>query len=130
MRRREFIAGLGSAAAAWPLVAQAQESTGMRRVGVLMATAADDPEGQARISAFLDALQQLGWTDGRNVRIDIRWPADADADVLRRDAAELIALPVAILDIRTASFDIRFTSPSSPLPGCDRFSHNKWSRRL
>jgi putative ABC transport system substrate-binding protein len=63
MRRRQFIAGLGSAAA-WPVVARAQQPERMRRVGVLMSQAADNPEGQARIAAFLQALQQLGWTEG------------------------------------------------------------------
>ena len=69
-KRREFITLLGGAAAAWPLAARAQQGERMRRIGVLMSLAADDPEGQARIAAFLQGLQQLGWTDGRNVRID------------------------------------------------------------
>jgi putative ABC transport system substrate-binding protein len=90
-RRREFITLLGSAAAAWPLAARAQPSDRMRRIGVLMATAADEPESQARLAAFLQALQQLGWTDGRNLRIEYRWSA-GDAARLRRDAAELVAL--------------------------------------
>ena len=71
MRRREFITLLGGAAVAWPLAARAQQGERMRRIGVLMDLAADDPEAQARIAAFLQGLQQLGWTDGRNVRIDI-----------------------------------------------------------
>ena len=82
---------LGGAAAAWPLAARAQQAERMRRIGVLMAAAADDPESQARIAAFLQGLQQLGWTDGRNVRIDTRW-ATTNADDLRRHAAELAAL--------------------------------------
>ena len=89
MRRREFIAGL-SGAVAMPLVARAQER--VRRIGVLMGgPVEDDPETQARVRAFLQALQQLGWTDGRNVRIDIRW-GGGDADRSRRYAAELVAL--------------------------------------
>jgi putative ABC transport system substrate-binding protein len=92
VRRREFITLLGGAAAAWPLAAQGQQPERMRRIGVLMYPAADDPEGQARIAAFLDSLEQLGWTDGRNVRIDIRWPAGSDADRIRKYAAELVAL--------------------------------------
>jgi ABC-type uncharacterized transport system substrate-binding protein len=90
MRRREFITLVGGAAV-WPLVARAQQPERMRRVGVLMALASDDPEGQARLVAFVQGLQELGWTDGRNVRIDTRWAA-GDADRFRRYAAELIAL--------------------------------------
>ena len=75
VKRREFITLLGGAAAAWPLAARAQQPERMRRIGVLLPAAADDPECQARIAAFLQGLQQLGWTDGRNVRIDIRWGA-------------------------------------------------------
>ena len=70
MKRREFITLLGGAAAAWPLAARAQQRERMRRIGVLMSLAADDPEGQARVAAFVQGLQQLGWTVGRNVRID------------------------------------------------------------
>jgi putative tryptophan/tyrosine transport system substrate-binding protein len=91
MRRREFITLLGGAAAAWPLAARAQQGERMRRIGVLMNLAADDAEGRARIAAFLQGLQQLGWIDGRNVTIDARWGA-GDADRYRRLAAELIAL--------------------------------------
>jgi putative ABC transport system substrate-binding protein len=71
MKRRTFITLLGGAAA-WPLAARAQQSEGIRRIGVLMNLAADDAEGRARIAALLQGLQQLGWTDGRNVRIDYR----------------------------------------------------------
>jgi putative tryptophan/tyrosine transport system substrate-binding protein len=90
MRRRDFVALLGGAAASLPLAARAQQGEGMRRIGVLMASAADDSENQARMAAFLQGLAQLGWTDGRNVRIDIRW-ATTNADDLRRHAAELAA---------------------------------------
>ena len=88
--RRELIAGLGSAMA-WPLAARAQQSGRMRRIGVLMSRAADDPQGQAHLAAFQQALQQLGWSDGRNVRIDLRWGKN-DADRARGYAQELIAL--------------------------------------
>src|SRR5215470_2784818 len=91
MRRREFITMLGGAAAAWPLAARAQQPERMRRVGVLMPGAADDPEFQARMTAFVQGLAQLGWIDGRNVRIDTRWGV-ADADRYRRYATELLAL--------------------------------------
>ena len=75
MRRREFITLLGSAAAAWPFDVRAQQSDGIRRIGVLMSLAADDREGQARLAAFVQGLQELGWIDGRNLRIDTRWAA-------------------------------------------------------
>src|SRR5882724_9229380 len=90
MRRREFIAGLAGTAT-WPVVALAQQADRMRRIGVLIAAAADDAESQARVAAFLQSLQQLGWTDGRNVRIETRW-ATTNPDDLRRHAAELAAL--------------------------------------
>jgi putative ABC transport system substrate-binding protein len=103
MKRRAFITLLGGAAA-WPRVARAQQSSGMRRIGVLTAaTPADDPDGQARLAAFLQVLQQLGWTDGRNLRIDYRWGL-GDANNIRRYAAELAALaPDVILSVGTAS---------------------------
>jgi putative tryptophan/tyrosine transport system substrate-binding protein len=80
VKRRDFITLLGGAAAAWPVAARAQQRERMRRVGVLMNTAADSADGQAHFAAFVHGLQQLGWTDGRNVRIDTRWPA-GDGDV-------------------------------------------------
>jgi len=93
--RRQFIGLLGGAAA-WPLAAHAQQSERMRRIGVLMNRAADDPQGQARLSAFQQALQQLGWIDGRNARIDIRWHEN-DADRVRTYVQELIALAPDII---------------------------------
>jgi putative ABC transport system substrate-binding protein len=89
MRRRDFIAGV-TAAGAWSYSARAQ-SERVRRVGVLMAAPEDDPDGQARLAAFLQGLQQLGWTNDRNMRIDTRW-GGGDVDRIRRDAAELVAL--------------------------------------
>ena len=91
MNRREFITLLGGAAPAWPLAARAQQGERMRRIGVLHTSSADDPHGQARNTAFLQALAQSGWIEGRNVRIDIRWGA-ADAERFRRSAAEVVAL--------------------------------------
>ena len=88
--RRQFITLLGGTAA-WPVAAWAQQRDQMRRIGVLMSTAADDPEGQGRIAAFHQGLQRLGWTIGHNVRIDSRWPA-GDPEHFRTYAAELIAL--------------------------------------
>jgi len=91
LKRRDFITLLGGAAVAWPLAARAQQAERMRRIGVLMSTAANDPLGQARIAAFLHGLQQLGWTDGRNVRIDTRW-SGGNADEIRKHAAELVGV--------------------------------------
>jgi len=90
-RRRGFITLLGAAAAAWPLAARAQQADRVRRIGVLMSLATDDPEGQARLAAFLKGLHEFGWSDGQNVRIDTRSGA-GDADRTRRFAAELVAL--------------------------------------
>jgi putative ABC transport system substrate-binding protein len=89
IRRRDFITLLGGAAA-WPLAARAQQGERMRRIGVLSNLASDDPEGQTRNATFLQALQELGWTDGRNVRIEIRWGA-GDPNLYRRYAMELVA---------------------------------------
>src|SRR5262245_14664763 len=91
MRRREFITLVGGSVAAWPLAARAQQPERMRRIGVLMTIAADDRQSQRRMTAFVRVLQHLGWTDGRNVRIETRW-GGGDTDRLRRDAAELVAL--------------------------------------
>src|SRR5258707_4794061 len=91
MSRREFIMLLGGVVAAWPLVARAQQPDRMRQIGVLMGTAADDPESQARTATFAQGLAQLGWVDGRNVQIDTRW-ATTDSGDIRRHAAELAAL--------------------------------------
>ena len=103
MRRREFLGVLGGASVAWPLAARAQPVERMRRIGVLMNVAADDPVGQARNAAFLQGLQQLGWSDGRNVRIDARWAA-GKADDIRKYAAELVALaPDVVLAAGSAS---------------------------
>ena len=88
--RREFITLIGGAAA-WPLAAQAQQPERVRRVGVLVNLAADDPLGQARVAAFVRGLQAAGWSEGRNVRIDTRWVA-ADPANYRKYAAELIEM--------------------------------------
>jgi putative tryptophan/tyrosine transport system substrate-binding protein len=93
MKRRGFISLLGGAAAssvAWPLAARAQPGERMRRIGVIPPTTEDDPESQARIAAFRQGLEQLGWKEGRNVRFDYRWPA-GNAELIKRYAAELVA---------------------------------------
>jgi putative ABC transport system substrate-binding protein len=125
MQRREFITFLGGAAVSWPVLVWAQQPERMRRIGVLMAVAADDPEGQARIAAFHQGLQQLGWTVGHNVRIDTRWGA-GDADRMRRYAAELVSLApdvilasggtvVGVLLQATRTVPIVFTQTSDPV---------------
>ena len=91
MRRRDFIKSIGGAAAAWPLPARAQQGERVPRIGVLINLAADDPESGARLAAFVKGLQELSWADGRSVRIETRW-GGADADRVRRYAAELVAL--------------------------------------
>jgi putative tryptophan/tyrosine transport system substrate-binding protein len=105
MRRRDFITLLGSAAANWPITASAQPREGMRRIGVLMHLTADDPEGHSRLAAFLQGLQEAGWTVGRNITIDVRW-AGADVELMKRFARELVA----------AQPDLIFTS-STPATG-------------
>jgi putative tryptophan/tyrosine transport system substrate-binding protein len=124
MRRRDFIAGIG--AAAWPLMARAQQGDRMRRVGVLASNlAADDPEWQSRSTAFVQGLQQLGWTAGRNLRIDFRFGL-GDPDRLRKYAMELIALApdalfsgggaaVAALQQATRTLPIVFANVTDPV---------------
>jgi putative tryptophan/tyrosine transport system substrate-binding protein len=102
VRRREFITLLGAAATAWPLAVRAQQAGGMRRVGILMPLTADDPYDQARLAAFLQGLQEAGWSVGRNLRIDTRWGGNFDR--IRKSAMELVALaPDVILTIGTNS---------------------------
>ena len=104
MKRREFITLL-CGAAAWPLAARAQQGERMRRIGVLEPIAAESPDGKARQGAFLQRLQQLGWIDGRNVRIDTRWSAGNDAET-RKYATELAALaPDVILTAGSAAIE-------------------------
>src|SRR5438128_8520978 len=97
MKRREFITLLGAAAAAWPLAARAQQQpTRMRRIGVLIDVAADDPASSETVAGFLQGLQELGWTVGRNVQIEYRWGA-VDEDRARKHAADLVALVPDVL---------------------------------
>jgi putative ABC transport system substrate-binding protein len=125
MKRREFITLLGSAAAGWPLVAQAQQPETMRVVGVLMVFAEDDPAAQSQVAAFRGALANLGWTEGRNLRIELRWGA-GDADristfakqlvELRPDAVVAQATPVtAALARETRTIPIVFAVVSDPI---------------
>src|SRR6516162_6475648 len=96
MRRREFITLIGGAAAAWPLAARAQQGERMRLICILEGISADTPGSKTRYAAFLEGLQQLGWTPGRNVRIEVRY-AEGDQAALRRYAAELVALAPDVL---------------------------------
>src|SRR5262245_31583689 len=105
MRRREFITFLGSSVAAWPLAARAQQRERMRRIGVLMHLAADDPEGQSRLAAFLQGLQEAGWAVGRNVNIDVRWAA-GEPDRYSRYAEEIVALVPDVI-VTSAPHSIR-----------------------
>jgi putative ABC transport system substrate-binding protein len=125
MRRREFIARIGGIAAARPLVARAQQADRVRRIGALMTQAADDPEGQSRLLALAQGLQESGWTIGSNVRIETRWGA-GDAERYRRYAAELVALapdvilvngPAALAQLQqaTRSLPIVFTNVTDPV---------------
>ena len=124
MSRREFITLLGGAAA-WPIAARAQQGERMRRVGVLMNLAADDPEGQARLAAFLQSLQEAGWTVGHNAQIDIRWGA-ADAEQIRNQAIDMVARapdvilassPLVLVALRdaTRTIPIVFAAVSDPV---------------
>jgi ABC-type uncharacterized transport system substrate-binding protein len=124
VNRREFITLLGGVAAAWPLAARAQQTERVRRVGVLMSVAADGPDGQPRLAAFLKRLQELGWTDGQNVRIDVRWGAgEAERSQIR---GELVALgpdvilasgdhPVVALQQATSTVPIIFAMVADPV---------------
>ena len=103
MRRREFVMLLGGSVAAWPLFAWAQQPERMRHIGVLIGNAADDAESQARTEAFAQGLAQLGWVDGRNVRIDTRW---ATADEIRRHAAELAELAPDVILAATGTLTV------------------------
>jgi len=116
MRRRDFIKGIVGSAAAWPLVARAQQRERMRRIGVLMNRAADDPEGQSRVAVFQRELKRFGWSDGDNVRFDIRWGAD-EVERERSGAAELLALaPDVVFASGTLSVAaLRHTGRSLPI---------------
>ena len=126
MRRRKFITLLGRAAASWPLAARAQQPERLRRIGVLILYAQTDREGQARVAAFLDTLQRLGWTDGRNVRIEYRWSA-GDAGREKAFAAELVRSTPDVIVVSgwtglaelkrlTSMIPIVFTQVSDPYP--------------
>jgi putative ABC transport system substrate-binding protein len=127
MRRREFMALVGGGVATWALAARAQQPERMRRIGVLMPGAPDDREYQARLAAFLQGLQQLGWSDGRNARIDIRFGA-GDADLVRKQARELVApAPDVVMAYGSDAVSSLLQVPrcSNRLRGCHR---SAWRR--
>jgi hypothetical protein len=97
MRRRDFIALSGGAAAAWPLVVRAQQGDRIRRLAVLMSVEESDPEGKAQLSGFTQALAQLGWTDGHNLRMEVRWGGGGDVNRARSFAKELVALQPEVI---------------------------------
>ena len=115
MRRRDFITLLGGAAAAWPLGARAQQGERVRRIGVLMNLASDDAESQSRLTAFVQSLQQSGWTDGRNTRIEIRWGA-SKPELLNKFAAELVALSPEVLLANGTSAVVPLQQASATIP--------------
>ena len=96
VKRREFITLVGGAATVWPLAARAQQGERVRRIGVLMAVAESDADVRSGVALFQQSLQELGWKDGRNIRIDYRW-GDADADRIQALAKELVGLQPDVL---------------------------------
>ena len=115
MKRREFISLVGGAAASWPLAARAQQGERMRRVGLVLARAQDDPEAQAQLATFVQTLHSLGWTTGRNVQLDIRWGA-ADPANSRRYAAEIVALAPDVILAATSAATVAVKEATSTLP--------------
>src|SRR5258707_12897973 len=116
MKRRQFITLLGSTMA-WPLAAQAQSSGRMRRIGIFMNLASDDPEGQSRNAAFLQGLQELGWAVGRNVRVDYRWGAsNFDPERMRKGAVELVALAPDVVLATTVPIVLALQQVSRTVP--------------
>ena len=115
MRRRDFVRAIVGSATAWPLTARAQQSKSTRRVAALLPYSANDPEAQNRNAAFLQALQQLGWTVGQNVQIEYRWAAGSEDD-MRKYAAELVALaPDVILTSGAAVEPLRRATRTVPI---------------
>ena len=115
MRRRDFITAVAASTLAWPLAAGAQQREKMRRVGVLMTLAADDPEGLARVTAFAQGLQELGWRHGRDVRIDYRWAA-ADAVSFHRHAQELLTLEPDVVIASATPSVVAFQQATRTVP--------------
>jgi putative tryptophan/tyrosine transport system substrate-binding protein len=115
MRRREFVVGLGGAAAAWPLAARAQQGDRVRRIGVLEPGVENDPGGKAQLSGFTQRLRELGWTDGRNLRIDFRWAA-GNADWIRMFAKELVGLQPDVILAHTTPVTAALQRETQTIP--------------
>src|SRR5215475_4154512 len=115
MRRRDFVRALGGAVFAWPFVARAQQPDEVRRIGVLVNTAADDPENQTNVAAFKEVLQQLGWSEGRNLRIDYRG-AGNNAEQMQAFAKELLALQPNVVLTRSTPATAAFLKQTQTIP--------------
>ena len=115
MRRREFIGLIGGAAVVMPLVAHAQQPDQVRRVGVLMAYGETDPEAKALLAEFTQGLSELGWTDGRNLRLDVRW-APPNSDAMRAYAKELVALKPDVILADTTAVTAAFQRETQTIP--------------
>src|SRR6266567_68519 len=117
MRRREFITLLGGAAAAWPLPTRAQQPERVRQIGVLWPSSEADPDSRSRIASLRQALQDLGWTEGRNLRFDYRWGASADnPDRIRRYAMELVALAPDVIVAGSGGIAVELKRTSRTVP--------------
>jgi len=114
MRRREFLHAVAGAAA-WPLTVHAQQAENIRRIGVLLPHVSDDPQGQTRLGVFLQQLQSLGWTVGRNVQVDTRWGA-GDPERYRKYAAELVALTPDVIVANTSPIVAAVQQATSTVP--------------
>src|SRR5262249_13143565 len=119
VRRREFITLLGGAAT-WPLAARGRQADRTRGIGVLMALAADDPVGQARIAALREGLEKLGWIEGRNIRIDIRWTTTGDVESMQRYAKELVALQPDLIVTQSTPITATLLQETPTIPSVSR----------
>src|SRR6516164_5959724 len=113
--RRDFIAGLGGAAASWPIAVWAQQGDRVRRIGVFMTDDENDPEAERRHSAFTQALAGLGWTDGRNMRMDLRW-SDGDINRIRALAKELIGLQPDLIVTESTALTVAVQRETRTIP--------------
>ncbi len=128
MRRRQFIRLFGGAALSWPLAARAQQPDRIRRVGVLIPLlAADDPVGQARIAALREGLEKLGWTEGRNIRIDTRSAKTDDVESMQRFAKELVALQPDLILTQSTTITATMLQETRTIPIV--FASSPWSPR-